>query len=91
MNNKNPYEIRLDVLKMAQDMLEAEQRSKEIKFREQVDTMRAAYKGNEEVVLSFIDKNAPTSYTQEEVISRSTALYNFVSNASRVSNSTEKK
>ena len=91
MNNKNPYEIRLDVLKMAQDMLEAEQRSKEIKFREQVDTMRAAYKGNEEHVLSFIDKNAPTSYTEEEVIKRSTALYNFVSNTSRVSNSTEKK
>lgn len=81
MTNKNPYEIRLDVLQMAQNMLEAEQRSKEIKFREQVDAMRAAYKGSEEYVLSFIDANAPKAYTEEEVIRRSTTLYNFISNA----------
>lgn len=81
MVNKNPYEIRLDVLKMAQQMLEAEQRSKEIKFREQVDAMRVINKGNEEAVLGFIAQNAPTSYTPEEVITRSTALYNFVSSS----------
>jgi hypothetical protein len=80
MTNKNPFEVRLDVLKMAQDMLEAEQRAKELKFKEQVQTMRAI-KDNEDVVLSFIDQNAPTSYTADDVVSKSTALYNFVSSS----------
>lgn len=80
MTNKNPYEIRLDVLKMAQQMLEAEQRSKEIKFKEQVDTLRSI-QHNESEVLSFIAQNAPTAYTPEEVVTRSTALYNFVSSS----------
>jgi hypothetical protein len=80
MTNKNPYEIRLDVLKMAQQMLEAEQRSKEIKFKEQVDTLRSI-QHNESAVLSFIEQNAPTSYTPDEVVTRSNALYNFVSSS----------
>lgn len=78
MTNKNPYEIRLDVLKMAQDMLESEQRTKEIKFKEKVETLRKI-KHNENEVLSFIDNNAPTPYTPEDVIMRSSTLYNFVS------------
>ncbi len=86
MTNKNPYEIRLDVLKMAQDMLEAEQRAKEMKFREKVETLRSI-KHNEAEVLRFIDENAPVSYTPEEVVTRSSALYNFVSSsASQTSN-----
>ncbi len=80
MTNKNPYEIRLDVLKMAQNMLDAEQRAKEIKFKEQVDTLRSI-KHNEDVVMDFITKNAPTSYTPEDVIARSSTLYNFVSSS----------
>jgi hypothetical protein len=80
MTNKNPYEIRLDVLKMAQDMLEAEQRTKELKFREKVETLRAI-KHNEAAVLSYIDQNAPAAYTPEEVIARSSTLYNFVSSS----------
>lgn len=82
MNNKNPYEIRLDVLKMAQEMLESEQRTKEIKFKEQVDTLRSI-KHNETAVLTFIQQNAPTAYTPEDVVSKSTALYNFVSSSPR--------
>lgn len=78
MSNKNPFEVRLDVLKMAQEMLETEQRAKELKFREQVDTMRSI-KHNEEQVLNFIAQNAPVAYTPEEVIARSSTLYEFVS------------
>jgi hypothetical protein len=80
MTNKNPYEIRLDVLKMAQDMLEAEQRSKELKFKEQVEVLRSM-KGHEDDILNFINNNAPSSYTPEEVIARSSALYGFVSSS----------
>lgn len=82
MNNKNPFEIRLDVLKMAQQILEAEQRTKEIKFKEQVDTLRSI-QHNEEQVLNFIQQNTPTVYTPEDVVAKSSALYNFVSSSTR--------
>lgn len=80
MSNKNPFEVRLDVLKMAQDMLESEQRIKEIKFKEKIDTLRSI-KHNESEVLRFIDENTPTAYTPDDVVARSTALYNFVSSS----------
>jgi hypothetical protein len=80
MTNKNPYEIRLDVLKMAQDMLESEQRSKEVKFKEQIETLRSV-KHDEDEVLKFIEQNAPTAYTPDDVIKRSSTLYNFVSSS----------
>jgi hypothetical protein len=83
MTSKNPYEIRLDVLKMAQEMLEAEQRTKEIKFKEQVDVLKTINKGNEEEVLKFIMENSPTAYTPDEVVTRSNALYNFVSSSTK--------
>ena len=82
MNNKNPFEIRLDVLKMAQEMLEAEQRVKEIKFKEQVNTLRSI-QHNENEVLSFIQQNTPTVYTPEDIVAKSSALYNFVSSSTR--------
>jgi hypothetical protein len=82
MTSKNPFEVRLDVLKMAQDMLETEQKSKEMKFKEQIDTLRSI-KHNESEVLSFIEKNAPTSYTAEDIIARSSSLYNFVSSSTK--------
>lgn len=84
MTNKNPFEVRLDVLKMAQDMLESEQRIKEIKFKEKIDTLRSI-KHNESEVLKFIDDNAPTAYTPDDVVAKSTALYNFVSSSTRKS------
>jgi hypothetical protein len=79
--NKNPFEVRLDILKMAQEMLESEQRSKEIKFREKVDTMRVMHKGNEEHVIGFIDQSAPAPYTPEDVVTRASSLYNFVASS----------
>jgi hypothetical protein len=85
MTSKNPFEIRLDVLKMAQDMLDAEQRTKEIKFKEQVETMRGI-KHNEDAVLRFIEDNAPVAYTPEKIISTSNVLYNFVSTNTRDKN-----
>lgn len=82
MTNKNPFEVRLDVLKMAQDMLESEQRARELKFRSQIEAMS---KSNEskEIILSFIEDNTPKSYTSEEIVARSSALYDFIANDKR--------
>lgn len=76
---KNPFEVRLDVLKMAQEMLETEHRTKELKFREQVETMRSSEQVPVGDILNYIDTNSPAPYTPDDVIARSSALYNFIS------------
>jgi hypothetical protein len=83
MTNKNPFEVRLDVLKMAQEMLETEHRTKELKFREEVETMRSSQQVPVNDIMSHIEQNAPKPYTAEDVVTRSSALYNFVSDKSK--------
>lgn len=75
---KTPYEIRLDVLKMAQDMLEKENKLEEIKFTSKVDSMINSGLTSDEIS-KFIDENAPKSYDENELVTRSSALYSFVS------------
>lgn len=79
MSSKTPYEIRLDVLKMAQEMLDRETRMKEHKFDHTVEVMKTSDIGSVE---AFVYNNAPVMYSPEEVIAKATALYNFVSDSS---------
>lgn len=79
--SKTPYEVRLDVLKMAQDMLESEQRLKEIAFKEKLDSLRSHHH-SPGILQSFIDENMPKPYTEDQVIARSNTLYDFVSSSS---------
>lgn len=79
MTNKTPFEIRLDVLKMAQEMLDKEISLEEQKFKEQVETLRTTNIGG---VNSFVDNYAPKMYTPEDVVARASSLYNFVSTTS---------
>lgn len=83
MTNKNPFEVRLDVLKMAQEMLETEQRTQELKFKEKVETMRSSQQVPVDDILSYIDENAPKAYSAEDIVTRSSALYSFVSSSTR--------
>jgi hypothetical protein len=80
MTNKNPFEVRLDVLKMAHEMLDKEMALKELKFNQEVETLRTTNIGD---VNNFVAQNAPTMYTPEEVITRASSLYNFVSSSPR--------
>lgn len=82
MTNKNPFELRLDILKMAQDMLDKEMQLKQEKFNHEVETLREINIGG---VNNFVSQNAPQMYTPEDVITRASSLYNFVatSTASR--------
>lgn len=77
--NKNPFEVRLDVMKMAQEMLDKEYHVKEQKYLQKLDVMKVQKDPN---IQSFIDANAPTLYTPEEVLTRANTLYNFVSSSS---------
>jgi 3-dehydroquinate dehydratase len=81
MTNKNPFEVRLDVLKMAQEMLDREKNMEEQKFNHQVETLRTTNIGG---VNNFVEQNSPKMYTPEDVITRASSLYDFVnSNTSR--------
>lgn len=76
--SKNPYEIRLDVLKMAQEMLDKEKSIEEMKYVNTLDTMRSSNVHNAEIV-KYASENAPKMYDEQELVARSTSLYNFIS------------
>jgi hypothetical protein len=78
--NKNPYEVRLDILKMAQEMLTNENRMEENAFLAKLDTYRASNKTVDEIN-AFIDVHKPKAYDSSEVVTRSSALYAFVNNS----------
>jgi len=73
--SKTPFEIRLDVLKMAQEMLNKEKSLEEIAYLAQIETLKTT---NISAVSSYITTNQPKSYTPEEVITRSQTLYSFI-------------
>lgn len=77
--NKTPFEIRLDVLKMAQDMLEREHQIEENKFFAKLETLRAS-NTSADVINAYIDSNSPKMYEPSEVVDRSSTLYAFVNN-----------
>lgn len=78
--SKNPYEIRLDVMKMAQDMLEKEKEAEQTQFYEKLNIMRESQVPTKDIQ-NFIDENSPKSYDENEVIARASTLYNFVSSS----------
>lgn len=80
--NKTPFEVRLDILKMAQEMLNNEKRIEENTFFAKLETLRASNTTADEIN-SFIDTNKPKMYDSSEVVARSSALYTFVTDTTR--------
>lgn len=81
--NKTPFEIRLDVIKMAQEMLENERKSQTKYFEQKVDLLKAS-NVNPEVIANFVNSTEPPkAYTEHDIISRSNTLYAFVDNKTR--------
>jgi hypothetical protein len=81
--NKSPFEIRLDVLKMAQEMLDAERRSQEKYFEQKVDLLKSS-NVQPEVIANFITSTEPPkAYTEQDLLTRSSNLYAFVDNKTR--------
>ena len=74
--SKTPYEVRLDVLKMAQDMLDKEKGLEQTVFLAQIDAMKI---NDSYSIPNYINAYKPVSYTAEDVITRSQALYSFIS------------
>jgi len=83
MTNKTPFEIRLDVLKMAQEMLDAERRTQEKYFEKQVELLISSNPTSDTIV-NFLNSTPPIkSYNEADVLSRSAALYSFIDNKTR--------
>ena len=80
MTNKNPFEVRLDVMKMAQEMLDKEYYAKEQKYLQKLEFLKTEKHPD---IDSFIDANAPAPYTPEDIVMRASTLYNFVSSSTR--------
>ncbi len=80
--SKTPYEVRLDVLKMAQEMLSNEKRIEENTFFAKLETLRASNTSADEIN-KFIDTNKPKMYEPSDVVTRSSALYAFVNDTTR--------
>ena len=73
--SKTPFEVRLDVLKMAQDMLDKEKSLEQTVFLAQIDAMKI---NDSYQIPKFVSENKPVSYTTNELLTRSQALYKFV-------------
>lgn len=80
--NKTPYEVRLDVMKMAQEMLDRESQMHETKFYMKLDTLRASNAGVAEIN-NFIDTYQPKVYNENDVVARSSSLYNFITDTTK--------
>lgn len=81
--NKTPFEIRLDVIKMAQEMLENERKSQTKYFEQKVDLLKNS-NVNPEVIANFVNSTEPPkAYTEHDIITRSNTLYAFVDNKTR--------
>lgn len=66
MSNKNPFEIRTEVLAMAKDYMDKQYQL----------NLEMAQKMNEAVAESY---SAPTMYTTEELMEKAKEFYSFVS------------
>ena len=80
----NPFEVRLDVVRMAKQMLEREHDSKMSEYQNSVHAAQhmiavnsSSYTTNEAVTM-VRSLRAPAAPTAEEVTARATTLYSFV-------------
>jgi len=86
MSNKNPFEIRLEILKMAKDYLE-QQYQTNLSFAQSL-----FYKALEsgQVMQDNFQSFIPKSYTIEDIMKKSQELYGFVCNSTFASCDEEK-
>ena len=77
--SKNPFEVRLDVLKMAQEMVNVELGIKQEKYSNMIEAARINNVGNME---SVVLNGCPTMYDTIEVIKKAEELYAFITSNS---------
>jgi hypothetical protein len=74
MSNKNPYEIRFDVLAMAKELCDRAYDQQQSIFWEMINDARAKQQDTAEVV----EKYTPKMYQPAEIFAQAEELYKFV-------------
>jgi hypothetical protein len=74
MSNKNPFEIRFDVLNMAKEMMDRQYEMAQTQFWQQLDQYKEASKDVTEV----FEKYTPKMYQPSEIMEKAEELYKFI-------------
>ena len=74
MSNKNPFELRFDVLCMAKELCDKAYEQQQSIFWEMVNDARAKQQDTAEVV----DKYTPKMYQPTEIFAQAEELYKFI-------------
>ena len=75
MSNKNPFEIRLETLKMAKEMMD-----KQVEMQEQLAyQVLDQYKEQGKDIAEFYATYTPKMYQPSEIVKKADELYKFIS------------
>lgn len=74
MSNKNPFEIRLETLKMAKEMLDQTYQTQQDMMYQALEQWKEAGKDAQ----SFLSEYAPKMYQPDEVVSKAKEFYKFI-------------
>jgi len=74
MANKNPFELRFDVLKMAKEMMDQQHEVANNKFWSMIEQ----YKDNGKDIREVYEKYTPQMYKPAEVMEKADELYKFI-------------
>jgi len=77
--NKNPFEIRLELLKMAQEMAEKDYAEQREAYWNIVYSMADKWNKDVNELIEQTQKHAPAMYTPQEIMEKAQELYSFVS------------
>ena len=74
MSNKNPFELRFDVLKMAKEMMDQQHEVANNKFWSMIEQ----YKDNGKDIQEVYEKYTPEMYKPSSVMEKAEELYKFI-------------
>ena len=74
MSNKNPFELRFDVLRMAKEMMDQQHEVANQQFYQMVDQAREQNKDIQDV----FEKYTPKMYQPKEIMDKADELYKFI-------------
>ena len=74
MSNKNPFELRFDVLKMAKEMMDQQYDIAQQQFHEMIAQARDQNKD----IQGIFEKYTPKMYQPKEIMDKADELYKFI-------------
>jgi hypothetical protein len=77
--NKNGFEIRLEVMKMAKEMLDHQYAESSNAYWTAINTMAENWNKSVEELVEQTKAVKPVMYTPQEIVEKAQELYNFVS------------